>query len=414
MKRFYSFMIVAAIAAMSFVSCKDDSGKEPEEGKDVAVTEVTVSPKTLAFTVGDAAQTLTATVKPENATEKTVTWTSSAPTVATVDNGVVTPVGEGVAVITATAGSVSGKCNVTVSAAAVAVTGVSLSSETLDLGIGSTEQLVAFVEPEDADNPIVEWESDNEAVATVDDAGNVKGVAAGEAVITVTTLDGAFTAECAVTVSAAVMELTADMITTSAPMQYSGFLKGYDHEDGMGGSPDWYAKFANEGGDAEQMFATREARYGLAENMWDGVLLTSFMTNMDYFDEGSWIAPSERSFAYHDINVNFDTPVKEIKIYIMNANKYAYFLNDNGFNVYISEDGEGYEKTAASPYYTEGGIADSNGANAECTIESIYDENGIRSIRFDANGHSMGGNDGEWTGNGAAFGIAELKIWRLQ
>lgn len=82
----------------------------------VAVTSVTVSSKTLNLEVGQT-RTLTATVTPDNATDKTVTWTSSDKNVATVDkdNGTVTAVGEGTATITATAAN--GKkdtCKVTV------------------------------------------------------------------------------------------------------------------------------------------------------------------------------------------------------------------------------------------------------------------------------------------------------------
>lgn len=84
--------------------------------KQVAVSMITVSPKTLNLEVGQTG-TLTATVTPDNATDKTVTWTSSDKNVATVDkdNGTVTPVGEGTATITATAAN--GKkdtCKVTV------------------------------------------------------------------------------------------------------------------------------------------------------------------------------------------------------------------------------------------------------------------------------------------------------------
>lgn len=80
----------------------------------VAVTSVTVSSKTLNLEVGQTG-TLTATVKPDNATDKTVTWTSSNDKVATVVDGTVAAVGEGTATITATAAN--GKkdtCKVTV------------------------------------------------------------------------------------------------------------------------------------------------------------------------------------------------------------------------------------------------------------------------------------------------------------
>ena len=74
----------------------------------VKVTSITLSETTLNKKVGDAAVTLTATVKPDNATEKTVTWSSSDKTVATVADGNVTFVGAGTAIITATAKDGSG------------------------------------------------------------------------------------------------------------------------------------------------------------------------------------------------------------------------------------------------------------------------------------------------------------------
>ena len=84
----------------------------------VSVTGVSLDKTELSLTVGDT-ETLTATVAPDNATDKTVTWTSSNSTVATVDqNGVVTAVARGTAVITATAADGSGasaSCTVTVS-----------------------------------------------------------------------------------------------------------------------------------------------------------------------------------------------------------------------------------------------------------------------------------------------------------
>lgn len=84
------------------------------KAKTVAVTSVAVSPTSLNLEVGQTG-TLTATVKPDNATNKTVTWTTSNDKVATVDNnGVVTAVGKGTATITAAAGGKTATCTVTV------------------------------------------------------------------------------------------------------------------------------------------------------------------------------------------------------------------------------------------------------------------------------------------------------------
>ena len=91
----------------------------------VAVESVTLGLTAMALTVGDAAVQLTATVAPEDATDKTVTWSSDKTSVATVDaTGKVTAVAAGEATITATAGDKTATCKVTVKAAAVSTPGV--------------------------------------------------------------------------------------------------------------------------------------------------------------------------------------------------------------------------------------------------------------------------------------------------
>lgn len=83
--------------------------------KPVAVTDVTLDAEEVILTV-EGTHTLAATVLPDNATDKTVTWTSSNDAVATVTGGVITAVGAGVATITAKAGDVEDVCTVTVRA----------------------------------------------------------------------------------------------------------------------------------------------------------------------------------------------------------------------------------------------------------------------------------------------------------
>lgn len=83
------------------------------EAKTIKVTSVAVSPTSLNLEVGQTG-TLTETVKPDDATNKTVTWTTSNDKVATVANGVVTAVGKGTATITAAAGGKTATCTVTV------------------------------------------------------------------------------------------------------------------------------------------------------------------------------------------------------------------------------------------------------------------------------------------------------------
>jgi uncharacterized protein YjdB len=167
----------------------------------VAVTGVSLSPTSLSLTVGGSPSTLTATVTPNNATNKTVTWSTSDDSVATVNNGVVTAVGGGTATITVSTqyGGKTATCAVSVTAT---VSGVSLNLASLSLTMGGTETatLIATVQPAGAANKNVTWESSNSSVATVNN-GEVTAVSAGNATITVTTEDGGKTATCVVTVN---------------------------------------------------------------------------------------------------------------------------------------------------------------------------------------------------------------------
>ncbi len=88
------------------------------------------------------------------------------------------------------------------------VTGVSVTPATITLGISATQQLTATVAPTEAANQNVTWSSSNNGVATVDESGLVTAVAPGNAIITVTTDDGGFTATCSVTVESNTVSVT--------------------------------------------------------------------------------------------------------------------------------------------------------------------------------------------------------------
>ncbi len=82
-----------------------------------------------------------------------------------------------------------------------AVTGISLDQNTLELAVGGSETLNPIFTPSDAGYKHTMWDSSDPAVATVDQNGKVTAVALGTAVITATSLDGGYSAECTVTVS---------------------------------------------------------------------------------------------------------------------------------------------------------------------------------------------------------------------
>ncbi|MDE6558183.1 MAG: Ig-like domain-containing protein [Clostridia bacterium] len=170
----------------------------------VSVTGVVLDKSTATIKV-DGTVTLKETVSPSNAKNKDVSWSSNKPAVATVDqNGVVTAVSVGTAVITVTTadGNHKASCTVTVEAKApvnIPVSGVSLDYTSATLKVGATKQLTPTVSPVGATNQAVSWSSNKPNIATVS-SGLVTAVAAGTATITVTTADGNKTATCQITV----------------------------------------------------------------------------------------------------------------------------------------------------------------------------------------------------------------------
>ncbi len=194
-------------------------------GGTVAVTGVSVSPTEVSIGVGGTQQ-LTPTISPATATDKAVTYSSNATGVATVNlTGLITAVAAGNATITVTThdGGYTATCAVTVTAP-VAVTGVTLNKNSTNIEVGGTETLTATVAPNDATNKSVNWSTSAPGVATVA-GGVVTAVSVGTATITVTTVDGSFTATCSVQVKVPTsVTFTAGTDTGSSGGQYSSTI----------------------------------------------------------------------------------------------------------------------------------------------------------------------------------------------
>jgi uncharacterized protein YjdB len=171
----------------------------------VSVTGVALSPDTVSL-VPEATTQLTATISPTNATDKSVSWSSSNTDIATVNsNGLVTGVSEGNATISVLTndGGYTASCVVTVNndSTNVQVTGVTVAPASTSIAIGETTTLTATVSPDNATDKSVSWGSSNTGIATVSSNGIVTGIAAGSTTITVTTTDGNFSASSAITVT---------------------------------------------------------------------------------------------------------------------------------------------------------------------------------------------------------------------
>ena len=179
-----------------------------------ATAKVTVSKKIIepysvsidkqAATISvDGKVTLVASITPYNATNKTITWTSSDTSVATVNNGVVTGRKAGTTTITAkTSNGKTATSKITVSAQAINVTGISLNTTNIKLNAGQSTTLKVTYTPNNATNQSVSWSSSNTGVATVNNTGVIRAVKGGTATITAKTSNG-ITATCTVEVEKA-------------------------------------------------------------------------------------------------------------------------------------------------------------------------------------------------------------------
>ena len=176
------------------------TGEQPGES---GLTGVSLDRYTLTLYAGEEAEQLTATLKPEG-TEAIIRWTSSNQTAATVSqDGKVTPLSAGVTVVTAAAGDYRASCIVTVQPKRVRVTGIRFDEPTHTLMMGSTVTLQPIIAPDDATVKNLTWVSSDEQTATVSRTGIVTALSVGETTITATTVDGGYSAEIKIIVTAA-------------------------------------------------------------------------------------------------------------------------------------------------------------------------------------------------------------------
>ena len=165
-----------------------------------AVTGVTIEPSEAELTVGSSTK-LTATVLPENASNKNVVYSVEDESILSVDqDGNVTGLSLGTATVTVTTedGGFSASAEITVMP--VRVTGVSISPKSASIALGCTVQLAASIKPSNAANKNLSWSVSDETIISVDDRGTVTGLSLGTATVTVTTEDGGFSASAEITV----------------------------------------------------------------------------------------------------------------------------------------------------------------------------------------------------------------------
>ena len=260
----------------------DDTVEAPSElvTQVVPVTGVTLNKTTLGLVAGGDTATLVATVAPDNATDKTVTWESSDPNVATVENGVVTPIAAGEATITVTTvdGNKTATCEVTVSAGEVDATAIELNKSETTLAVGKTETLTATLTPTGATSTVT-WVSSDTDVATVDTNGKVTAVAVGSATITafvddnengVMDAEETISATCTVTVTEAPAFTLGD-VNDDGEVDYVDAIMVLKHDSGVAPISDDKLTIAdvNNDGDVDYVDAIQILKF-------DSGLITSF------------------------------------------------------------------------------------------------------------------------------------------
>lgn len=171
----------------------------------IPVTGIKLDKTSLTIKDGGTA-TLKATITPSNATNKSVSWTSSNNNIATVSNGKITARKPGTVKITAKAESKSATATVTVTA--VAVTGIKVSPTSASVQVGKTTTIKATVSPSNASNKTVTWSSANTSIATVNSSGVVTGKKVGTVKITAKAGGKSATATITVKKAAATVAVT--------------------------------------------------------------------------------------------------------------------------------------------------------------------------------------------------------------
>lgn len=198
-----------AVGSATITAITEDGGKTATcevtvNNESIAVESIALNKNKLEIYEGDS-ETLVATITPDNATEQGITWATSDPKIAEVnENGQVIGINAGSATITATTadGNKTASCEVTVFLKEIPLTGISVNKSSYPQ-VGKKIFLRVTYTPNNATNKNVTFVSSDPEVASVDKDGYVTAHKVGKATITVTSEEGGFTSSCNVEVQPA-------------------------------------------------------------------------------------------------------------------------------------------------------------------------------------------------------------------
>ncbi|MFA6662339.1 MAG: Ig-like domain-containing protein [Bacilli bacterium] len=229
-------LIVALLFTFALFGCNDqpDNTDGEDNTEDTIATSIElqqtgeVTPVTYGYIGGNI--TLIATVSPATATDKSVTWSTSDPTIASVIDGTVNFLKVGEVTITAKCGDVENSLEITVKAPVE----ISITVDSQRMNIG--EELKVTI---DTNSDNITWISSDESIATVGSDGVIKGIAAGQITITAKDMEANVKKSMAIIVqdptdSKALLKLfasNANDYVRHESIRYIGWESGYTYDD---------------------------------------------------------------------------------------------------------------------------------------------------------------------------------------
>ncbi len=189
---FILILLVSIILLISGLTASDEAPPSDE----VIETELQLSTYSLTMNVGEE-QNITATVLPENATYKNVTWNSINPGIATVDNGNVKAISPGNTIITVKTSKVGITKNINVKVNGetnptnkIEVSKINISNPNIELYVGDTSSINYSIEPENATNKKISFNTSDKNIAGFNNEGKIVGVRSGTATISLKSSNG--------------------------------------------------------------------------------------------------------------------------------------------------------------------------------------------------------------------------------
>jgi len=253
---------------------------------------------------------LTATVEPNEATNKAVTWTSSDTSVATVSDGTVTALKAGTVTITATTvdGGFTDSCTITITDTTPIVSSVTLNqnSATIDVTRVNQVQLTATVNGENYPPSKVNWTSSNTSIATVNSSGLVSAVSPGIVTITATSdYDNTKSATCTVTV------IDSTLLTDTLTKETTGVSGNYSHWENLKVSTDAvYKGYTGGSNESIQMRSNANSdgdRSGIISTTSGGNIDSVSLTWNDATVSGRTVNVYGSNTAYTSVNDLYDS-----------------------------------------------------------------------------------------------------------